>query len=158
MKRVLPILGVSVFAIVLLAACSGKGSEQQSVSTLSIDTSGVAEFAAWKKQQEFAAQYELYKADKEKSAVARPARTVAKRSVVKTGNMSTTSSYPAKTVEKKKGWSSAAKGAAIGGVSGAVLGGVLVKNNRVLGAVIGGVAGAGAGYGIGRSIDKKNGR
>jgi hypothetical protein len=62
------------------------------------------------------------------------------------------------TVEKKEGWSKAAKGAVIGGVAGAAGGAILNKKNRVAGAVIGGVVGAAGGYGIGRTMDKKDGR
>src|SRR5436190_12368629 len=63
------------------------------------------------------------------------------------------------TVVKKKGWSSAAKGTAIGAASGAVLGAVLSKDHhRAKGAVIGGAAGAAGGYLYGRHRDKKNGR
>ena len=61
-------------------------------------------------------------------------------------------------VEKKEGWSKAAKGAVIGGVAGAAGGAVINKKNRVAGAVIGGVIGAAGGYGIGRTMDKKDGR
>jgi hypothetical protein len=61
-------------------------------------------------------------------------------------------------VEKKEGWSKAAKGAVIGGVAGAAGGAILNKQNRVVGAVIGGVVGAAGGYGIGRGMDKKDGR
>ena len=61
-------------------------------------------------------------------------------------------------VEKKEGWSKAAKGAVIGGVAGAAGGAILNKKNRVAGAVIGGVIGAAGGYGIGRNMDKKDGR
>jgi len=56
----------------------------------------------------------------------------------------------------RKGMSSSAKGAIIGGVGGAVVGGVATKSTK--GAVIGGVVGAGAGYLIGRKRDKKTGR
>ena len=58
---------------------------------------------------------------------------------------------------EKKGWSSAAKGAVIGGVVGAGTG-VLVDKKDGRGAVIGGVVGAGTGYVIGRQRDKKTGR
>lgn len=70
------------------------------------------------------------------------------------------SSYPARsTTVRKKGWSSAAKGAAIGGGSGAVLGAIIAgDHNRVKGAVIGGVVGAAGGYLYGRHRDKKNRR
>lgn len=65
---------------------------------------------------------------------------------------------PVQAAPQKKGWSKAAKGAVIGGVTGATAGAIIVKKNRAAGAVIGGVTGAGVGYGIGRSIDKKDGR
>lgn len=60
------------------------------------------------------------------------------------------------TAQTKKGMSSRAKGAIIGGVGGAVVGGVATKSTK--GAVIGGVVGAGAGYLLGRKKDKKTGR
>ncbi len=103
----------------------------------------------------------------------KPART--SRSVAKTSGSGTshsggsgkvsqpggsgTASHPtvSTTPAKKKGWSKAAKGTAIGAGSGAVLGAVLSKN-KVKGAVIGGIIGAGGGYAIGRSKDKKDGR
>lgn len=58
---------------------------------------------------------------------------------------------------QKKGWSSAAKGAAIGAGAGA-LGGVLIDKKDGRGAIIGGVVGAGTGYLIGRDKDRKSGR
>jgi hypothetical protein len=58
---------------------------------------------------------------------------------------------------KKKGWSKAAKGAAIGAGSGAVAGAIISKK-KGKGAVIGGVIGGAGGYIIGRSKDKKDGR
>ena len=60
--------------------------------------------------------------------------------------------------QKKKRWSSAAKGAVIGGAAGAVSGAVFDKRHRVQGAVIGTAVGAGAGYIIGRHKDKKRNR
>lgn len=62
------------------------------------------------------------------------------------------------TAKEKNGWSSAAKGAVIGGAAGAVTGAVINKKNRAAGAVVGGVAGAGVGYTIGRAKDRKTGR
>ncbi len=61
------------------------------------------------------------------------------------------------TKTKKKGWSSAAKGTAIGAGVGA-LGGILIDKKDGRGAVIGGLVGAGTGYAIGRSRDVKSGR
>jgi hypothetical protein len=155
MKRVLPILGITAVAVILFTSCGNKQSPEQ-LASVTVDTTGLAQFESWKKQQEFAAQYAAYQAEMEKKTPkATTSRSVAPKKYNKTGSMSTSTSYPAKTVEKKKGWSRAAKGAVIGGASGAVLGAVISKKNRALGAVIGGVAGAGAGYGIGRHLDKK---
>ena len=64
---------------------------------------------------------------------------------------------PTAAAPAKKGMSSAAKGAIIGGAAGAV-GGAIIDKKSGRGAVIGGVAGAGAGYVIGRDKDKKSGR
>ncbi|HEX2608080.1 MAG TPA: glycine zipper domain-containing protein [Flavisolibacter sp.] len=73
------------------------------------------------------------------------------------GSMSSGSSQTAE-VNKKQGWSKAAKGAVIGGIGGAAAGAVINKKNRVVGAVVGAVLGAGGGYTIGRGMDKKDGR
>ncbi len=70
---------------------------------------------------------------------------------------SSNQTYAPAPVAQKKGWSSAAKGAVIGGVVGAGTG-VLVDKKDGRGAVIGGVVGAGTGYVIGRSKDRKSGR
>lgn len=71
-----------------------------------------------------------------------------------TGNGTTTTTAPA-PVPEKKGWSSAAKDATIGGVGGAV-GGAILSKNKGKGAVIGGIIGAAGGYIIGRKKDKKD--
>lgn len=70
---------------------------------------------------------------------------------------SRSSSSEAAAPAKKKGWSQAAKGTAIGAGAGA-LGGVLLDKKDGRGAIIGGVVGAGAGYLIGRDQDRKSGR
>ncbi len=62
----------------------------------------------------------------------------------------------APVINKKKGISDAAKGAAIGGVGGAIAGAVIGKGTK--GAVIGGIIGAAGGYILGRGKDKKSGR
>ncbi|WP_316839039.1 YMGG-like glycine zipper-containing protein [Pedobacter gandavensis] len=67
------------------------------------------------------------------------------------------SSNTVATPAKKKGWSQAAKGTAIGAGAGAI-GGILVDKNNARGAIIGGVVGAGTGYVIGRAQDRKSGR
>ncbi len=70
----------------------------------------------------------------------------------------TTTQTTAETTTKKKGWSSAAKGAVIGAGAGAIGGAIIGKKKPVKGAVIGGVVGAAGGYIIGKDIDKKKGR
>jgi hypothetical protein len=61
------------------------------------------------------------------------------------------------TTQEKKGWSKAAQGAVIGGVSGAV-GGAIISKKKGTGAAIGAAVGAAGGYIIGREKDKKDGR
>jgi len=61
------------------------------------------------------------------------------------------------TVPKKdKGWSSAAKGTAIGAGTGAIVGAIATKSAK--GSIIGAIIGGGGGYIIGRSKDRKSGR
>ena len=55
---------------------------------------------------------------------------------------------------KKKGWSSAAKGAVIGAGVGAITG-AAVSKKKGQGAIIGGLAGAGVGAGTGAIIDSR---
>ena len=86
------------------------------------------------------------------SAVSGSSSSKSEPTYVKGVSETYTNSQPA-----KKGWSKAAKGAAIGAGVGAVTG-VIVDKKDGRGAVIGGLAGAGAGYVIGRSKDKKDGR
>jgi hypothetical protein len=184
MKKLLLIPGLAI----LMAACNSvpeqKADAAQAVQqTLSQpDTIGMAAFNAWKAQNELAtvnADQQLEKPASQKT------RTIVKYVPVKnsqskpsshTTSPSSSSSDQAdsgstagtgtansgngtsQTVEKKEGWSKAAKGAVIGGVAGAAGGAILNKKNRVAGAVIGGVIGAAGGYGVGRTMDKKDGR
>lgn len=85
----------------------------------------------------------------------RRTNTSSRRSNYSSGSSNQT--YTPAQAPQKKGWSSAAKGAVIGGVVGAGTG-VIVDKKDGRGAVIGGVVGAGTGYVIGRSRDKKSGR
>ncbi len=73
-------------------------------------------------------------------------------------NNNGTQTTTTQTTTAKKGWSSAAKGAVIGGGVGAIGGAIISKKKPVQGAIIGGVAGAAGGYIIGKGIDKKKGR
>jgi hypothetical protein len=165
MKTVLSFITI---AAVVTACNSNPQTTQQNLPAASTgimlkDTTGLAEFQAWKAYQadRAASEYNNHvpatAKPVRKYASAKPVRAKPKPSVTKSETLSTEAAYPAKAPEKR-GWSKAAKGAAIGGASGAVVGAVVHKKNRVLGGVIGGVVGAGAGYGIGRTMDKKDGR
>lgn len=187
MKRLLPILGITVLTAVACNPLPNQtGSAQTVQQTLSQpDTTGMAAFNAWKAQNELAT-VNAYQQQQEK-ATPEKTRTIVKYVPVKTSqpkavshtsssnsSSSSTSSEQAnsgstassgtansgssQTAEKKEGWSKAAKGAVIGGVAGAAGGAIINKKNRVVGAVIGGVVGAAGGYGIGRTMDKKDGR
>lgn len=151
MKRMLPLLSVLFILSVLLYACGSKTPLPATVQQMQ-DTTGMAEFTSWKKQQEFAEQFALYQQQHARTNRSKTSQSVASQ---QTRALSQTTSYPAKAPEKK-GWSKAAKGTVIGAASGAVLGAVIAKKNRALGAVIGGVAGGGIGYGVGRHLDKKD--
>lgn len=73
------------------------------------------------------------------------------------GDSGTETTTTTTTETKKKGWSKAAKGAAIGAGTGAVAGAIISKKKGA-GAIIGGVIGGAGGYIIGRGKDKKDGR
>lgn len=152
--------------VAVMASCSDNNprtaAETQTITPT--DTAGLAQFQAWKAQNELAVANQLAAEQKQTEVVRervvyvdRPTRKTTSSSSNGTnsnGTNTTTSDVPA----EKKGWSKAAKGAVIGGAGGAVLGGVINKRNRAAGAVIGGVLGGAVGYGIGRSKDKKDGR
>ncbi len=174
MKKIL----FALSTVVLLASCSNDNPRTAAETKLitPTDTAGLAQFQAWKMQNELAASNQLAQ---QNLAAAQPAKEVVRERVVyvekpaarrratttrssgssSTGNSSGSStSTSGNTARKKEGWSKTAKGAVIGGVGGAVIGGVVNKRNRGAGAVIGGVIGAGAGAVIGRAKDKKDGR
>lgn len=135
MKRILSFFAIAAVMTVVIVACN-------SSSGMKVDPAELAQYNAWK-------------AEKEKPLVKKPQ---AKRSVnYQSPKMVSESQNTAKAPEKK-GWSKAAKGAVIGAGSGAVIGAVINKRNRAVGGVIGGVLGGGVGYGIGRGMDKKDGR
>ncbi|MET0635239.1 MAG: YMGG-like glycine zipper-containing protein [Chitinophagaceae bacterium] len=139
MKSNMKLMFVGVAMAGLMTACKQKGTEMTKSGAYK-DTVGLAQF-----QQE--------KAEKERRAAEYNSAPV--RTVRTTTNQPVTTTQPA---ARKKGWSKAAKGTAIGAGSGAILGAVINKKNRGVGAVVGGVVGGGVGYGVGRSKDKKDGR
>ena len=162
MKRsILSIFSVTAILVAMMAVMTSCGNKQTDIGDKSVmapvDTIGLAQFQAWKAQQNQLALASISTPVKT-SATSSTARRSVKplAGAPKTGSMSTSTQYPAKT--KPKGWSKAAKGAVIGAAGGAVAGAVINKRNRAVGAAIGGVAGGVIGYGVGRHIDKKDGR
>jgi hypothetical protein len=169
MKKLLFLL--PVIAILMVACNSTPKVNSEDVARkvadslrLAADTAGLAQFQAWKAQNELVnqdpyAQQQLVATTEASSAPVRRTRTsTSSRSRSSGGgSMSSGSSNTAKATQKK-GWSKAAKGAVIGGVAGGAAGAIINKRNRVVGGVVGGVIGAGVGYGIGRGMDKKDGR
>lgn len=155
MKRMIIPVFAAAFAMTACNTTPNTDTTQKAVQPAT-DTTGLAQFQAWKAQNELVNTSE--------NAAQQPqTKTIVKYYPVSSARRSSSSgvsrsSGSSGTAYRKKGWSSAAKGAVIGGVAGAAGGAILTKKNRALGGVVGGVLGAGAGYGIGRSIDKKNGR
>ena len=167
----------AVGTVVIMASCSQNNPrpETDTVTLRPTDTAGLAQFQAWKAQNELAtalalqaqqleAQQPVREVVRERVVYVNEPRSTTRRSS-STARRSSSGSGGSKagtssgtTQQEKKGWSKAAKGAVIGGAGGAVVGAVVNKRNRAVGAVIGGVLGGAAGYGIGRSKDKKDGR
>jgi Glycine zipper len=117
-----------------------------------VDATELAQFEAWKASTEQKEAFVPIQATKS-STTKRSTNYQSPRMVSQSQNAA-----KAPIATRKKGWSKAAKGTAIGAGTGAVLGAVINKRNRVAGAVIGGVIGGGGGYVIGRTMDKKDGR
>ena len=159
MKRVIPVVALAV----LFTACNSNTRTRAEVAS-SADTTGLAEFRAWKQQQDFMKQMAAYEAATASAAAPRYVSSSSRKSSasrsVSNSNRTVYSSESANTAKatQKKGWSKAAKGAVIGGVAGGVAGAVINKKNRVAGGVVGAVIGAGGGYAIGRGMDKRDGR
>lgn len=160
MKRSLLLMS----AIALLIACnSGPKSSPATDKTnlsdslrLATDTAGLADYQAWKAQNELGAKQQE---TQEKATASKTPKKAASGQTAGTSQAPGASSTGSGTAaQEKKGWSKTAKGAVIGGVVGAGTGAVVNKKNRAAGAVVGGVIGAGAGAVIGHQMDKKDGR
>ena len=155
MKQPLLFIVIAIAAVVSVAAIVGISSNTKMKK---VDATELAQFEAWKETKTL----EALETEKASYVALKTASrsTAAKRTVnYQSPKMVSESQNAAKTTTtKKKGWSKAAKGTAIGAGAGAVLGAVINKKNRAVGAVIGGVIGGGGGYVIGRGMDKKDGR
>jgi Glycine zipper len=168
MKQILSALSIAL----VMTACTSNPSADTTKSATTVDTSGLAEFQAFKQQAAMMKMYEMQNMNAGVAAVAPQTRTTttyasapvrrtsrprysSRSNDYQSGSMSSSTGNTAKA---KRGWSKAAKGAVIGGATGAAAGAIINKKNRAVGAVIGGVVGAGGGYVIGRGMDKRDGR
>jgi len=146
MKRILYTTSAFVIsAAMLVSSCKNNDNKLESGSvTVAPDTISQKEYK----------EYKAWKAEEQREKMAPPPT----QTVVVHKHYTVNETAPAAPVKKKKGWSKAAKGTAIGAGVGAAAGAIIVKKNRGLGAAAGAVLGGGAGYGVGRSMDKKDGR
>jgi hypothetical protein len=149
------LFSIIITATMLLSACSNNAKEQALIKQQAIaavkDSLKLDSFKRVEvKKQEDAKIAAQVKEEK---------RTLllAERNEAASHSSSSQSNNEAAAPAKKKGWSEAAKGTAIGAGAGA-LGGALIDKKKGRGAIIGGVVGAGAGYLIGRDKDRKSGR
>jgi hypothetical protein len=158
MKRIVPILSLVAVIALVMTACGRKGTEDTKAVSYEV-TFGLAHFQHCKYKNERLDPNQYYLQAVQKTTPAPVRRTTPKKTSTNyvSGSMNTVTENQAKTTEKK-GWSKAAKGAAIGGGAGAIAGAVLVKKNRVAGGALGAIIGGGIGYVIGHAKDKKDGR
>ncbi|MEJ7693585.1 YMGG-like glycine zipper-containing protein [Daejeonella sp.] len=162
MKRIL--LGFAFAAIV--AGCNNKANEVASANAVR-DSIRVAHETA--RLDSFERAEEAEKATVIAAAAVAKERAATRSTASRSSRSSSSSNrqgyisdngsvvYTTPQEAKRRGWSSAAKGAVIGGVAGAATG-ILVDKKNGRGAAIGGVVGAGTGYVIGRSRDRRSGR
>jgi hypothetical protein len=145
MKKIL----VIVAAAAVFAACTNKQKEQE----LQASRDSIAAIRQAFKMDSLRQANEL--ALQQKAAAEREAAEERRRNTRVAGYSESGYVTPATPApERKKGMSSAAKGALIGAGAGAITG-VLIDKKDGRGAVIGGVVGAGTGYAIGKSKDDK---
>lgn len=174
MKKSLAIFAVAA----MFAACNSNPKIESKTSAIApADTAGLAEFQMQKQQL---TEGELIETEgvydgatnnlngtapavaatttRRTTSTPAPRRsTTTRRSSGGSGSSGSSGTVAQAPAPAKKGWSKAAKGAAIGGASGAVIGAVVSKK-KGKGAIIGGILGAGGGYVIGRAKDKQDGR
>lgn len=173
MKKVL----IAFTSVAFFAACNSN-PKTGTTETIKNDTTGLAAYNAWKEEQQMINLEGIKEFNGYDGNVYNHNTTTGKTIDNSSGNgtvtkkttptvgtsgnqgsgKTTSSTGQTNTpTAKKKGWSKAAQGTAIGAGSGAVIGAVVSKN-KAKGAVIGGILGAGGGFAIGRSMDKKDGR
>ena len=148
------ILIMLVFSV-MVAGCNSNANENAKINQDSIQTANEKAKLDSFERAEAAEKAAIVAVVNESAALRTQSRQniSSKSSSSESSNQTYTPAQPA----QKKGWSSAAKGAVIGGIVGAGTG-ILIDKKDGRGAVIGGVVGAGTGYVIGRGKDKKTGR
>lgn len=150
---------LSIAVLALSCNTQPKADNNPTDSTkLATDTTGLADYQAWKAQNELTDQNAEEQQENKSSSKTAKKSTSAQSENNSTSTTSTNNSSSGSGTTQKKGWSKTAKGAVIGGVTGAAGGAIINKKNRAAGAVIGGVIGAGTGAVIGNEMDKKDGR
>ena len=148
MKTILSVIAMAV----IVTACNSNASIEKEVAARMKAHQDSLQLDSFRKA-------EVIRKDQERAAALAAAQTraaSANRGSTNNYYHSNSGSY-SQAQPVKRGWSSAAKGAVIGGAAGA-LAGVAVDKTDGRGAVIGGLIGAGTGYVIGRSRDRKTGR
>jgi len=139
----------------LLTACGNASGEKQDV---------LAQEMAEKRVNDSLKLDSFKRAEAAKAALAEQeaAKSYSKKesNVIPTTNTSNVIHASPEAVEeqKKKGWSDAAKGTAIGAGVGAIGGALIDKDKPGRGAAIGAAVGGGSGYAIGRKSDRESGR
>ncbi len=155
MKKIIAIVAMAT----VLASCGNSAKEEALVKEQAIahvkDSLKLDSFKRAEVQRQAALVEQKHQA--ELAAARRTAAKSNSSSSYSSSGSTTTSSAGTTTAAQKKGWSSAAKGTAIGAGVGA-LSGILIDKKDGRGAVIGGLAGAAGGYAIGRSRDRASGR
>jgi hypothetical protein len=150
MKKLLLLITIAA----VFAACN----TAPKVPVIVVDTLAIRQKAVLEEQVRVLAEKDSINRAADLKRERRAARNEAAREEQSTaGYKDAASETPAPAAPaKKKGWSAAAKGTAIGGGVGAIAGGIIGHN--LGGAAIGAAAGGGAGYLIGRAKDRKTGR
>ena len=152
----------------IIASCNLPQKQENYKAVSNVDTTGLAEFQSWKAAQIYhPLYYGLNPASNSTQQVEKrvvyyyPSHRPVHHHVAtynrNGGYMKSQTSNSAKAIQKR-GWSMAAKDAAIGGGGGALLGAIINRRNPLVGGVIGGIVGGAVGYGLGHAKDKSNGR
>jgi len=151
MKKIISLLAV----VSLFAACKSKSNSDLNANKnlVLVDTTGLSKSNA---MTDVATGKNIVVATPPPPVVTTTQRARTSNHAVYSDNGTTTTTTTTSVPKRDKGWSSAAKGTAIGAGTGAIVGAIATKSAK--GSIIGAVIGGGGGYLIGRSKDRKSGR